>query len=103
MTPFSIVDLEQVNTNWVGFFKVRALNPIQDGHFWVCSRIGKKVRSLKSVKDVLQWWNLAQLYLNLNKIKKPYKSRDRPFEFCWYQYFLIENQQLFLGQEYTNI
>ena len=33
MTPFSIVDLEQVNTNWVGFFKVRALNPIQDGHF----------------------------------------------------------------------
>ena len=39
-TSFSIVDFEQVNTIWVGFFKIRAFNPIQDGHFWGCSQMG---------------------------------------------------------------
>ena len=34
-------------------------NPIQDGLFWSCSRMG----GTKSVTHILQWWNLAQLYL----------------------------------------
>ena len=40
-------------------------NPIKDGHFLGCSRIGggrgegKKASSLKSVTQILQWWNLA--------------------------------------------
>ena len=43
----------------------KGLNPIQDGHFWCCSRMvgGKKAPSLKSVAHTLQWWSLAQLYL----------------------------------------
>ena len=41
-------------------------NPIQDGHFRGCSRmggVGEGLPSLKSVTHILQWWNLAQLYL----------------------------------------
>ena len=35
-------------------------NPIQDGHFWGCSQIGGGPPSfLKSVADILQWWNLT--------------------------------------------
>ena len=33
------------------------------------------------------------------KIKKIYKSRDTPLEFCWHQHFLIGNQQILLYQE----
>ena len=42
------------------------LNPIQDGLFRGCSRMGRGGKgspSLKSVTHILQWWNLAQLYL----------------------------------------
>ena len=41
------------------------LNPIQNGHFGGCSRMGgtKKPPTLKSVRHILQWWNLAQLCL----------------------------------------
>ena len=41
-------------------------NPIQDGHFQGCLRMGvgkKPPLSLKFLKHILQWWNLAQLYL----------------------------------------
>ena len=42
-------------------------NPIQDGIFRGCSWMGgggqKGHPSLKSVSHILQWWNLAQLYL----------------------------------------
>ena len=41
-------------------------NPIQYGLFWGCSRMGesqKGLPSLKSVTHILQWWNLAQIYL----------------------------------------
>ena len=57
---------------WITFFKhlfspyvimecLIKLNPIQDGLFRGCSRMGPP--SLKSVTHILQWWNLAQLYL----------------------------------------
>ena len=48
------------------------LNPIQDGHFRGCSRIGGQ-KGLKSVTHILQWWNLAQLYLTSRRSKK-YKN-----------------------------
>ena len=32
----------------------------------------------------------------LKKIQKIYKSRDTPLEFCWYQHFFTENQQILL-------
>ena len=43
------------------------LNPIQDGFFGGRSRMGgvakKSPPCLKSVTHILQWWNLAKLYL----------------------------------------
>ena len=41
------------------------LNPIQDGRFRGCSRMGRLFGppTLKSATHILQWWNLAQLYL----------------------------------------
>ena len=44
----------------------RTVNPIQDGLFRGCSRIGEGAfwpPSLKSATHILQWWNLAQSYL----------------------------------------
>ena len=41
-------------------------NPIQDGLFRGCLRVGggkKPPSSLKTVTHILQWWKLAQLYL----------------------------------------
>ena len=47
-------------------------NRIQDGPFRDCSRMGwgKKASSLKSVRHILQWWNVAQLLPYLKKIQK---------------------------------
>ena len=48
-------------------------NPTQDGLFRGCSRMGggaKRPPSLKSVTHILQWWNLAQLYLTQRRSKK---------------------------------
>ena len=55
-------------------------NPIQDGHFRGCSRMGgggKGLPSLKSVTHILQWWNL-EVIPYLKKILKIYESRDTP-------------------------
>ena len=41
-------------------------NPIQDGFFLGCLRMGRDL----SVTHILQWWNLAQLYLTQRKSKK---------------------------------
>ena len=52
------------------------INPIQDGLFWGCWQMGegqKDPPSLKPVKHILQWWNLAQLYL-IQKISKKYMN-----------------------------
>ena len=40
--------------------------PIQDGLFRGCSRMGRG----PSVTHILQWWNLAQLYLTQRRSKK---------------------------------
>ena len=48
-------------------------NPIQDGLFWGCSgMVGGQngSPSLKSVTHILQWWNLAKLYLTERRSKK---------------------------------
>ena len=75
----------QGSNNVVGMIKrtqnkapqIISFNPIQDGYFRACSRMGEDQKapppSLKSVTHILQWCNLAQLYLNLNKIQKIYE------------------------------
>ena len=45
------------------------LNPIQDRLFRVCSRPFYSPPSLKPVTHILQWWNLAQLYLTQRRSK----------------------------------
>ena len=44
------------------------INPIQNGPFWGCSRMGRGQKtllpSLKSVTNILQSWKLAHLYLS---------------------------------------
>ena len=56
--------------------KTQNFNPIQDGLSWACSWIGegggggKVPPSLKSVTHILQWSNLAQLYLTQRSSKK---------------------------------
>ena len=58
------------------------LNPIQDGFFRCCLRMGggrgKKAPSRKSVTHILQWWNLAQLYLTKRRSKKLYDHVTHP-------------------------
>ena len=77
------------------------LNPIQDGHFQIYSRMGTPKSPpppyLKSVIYIWQRWKLAQLYFTWKNpnIQKIFKSRDS----CWYQHFSTRNQQLLLYQE----
>ena len=52
--------------------KWNSINPIQDGLFWGCSRMEEPKRpipTLKFVTHILQWWNLAQLYLTQRRSK----------------------------------
>ena len=53
--------------------------------------------SLKSVKHILQWWNLAVIP-HLKKIQKLYEARDTSPDFYWHQK-ITENQQILLYQE----
>ena len=49
------------------------LKPIQDGLFRVYSQMGGRILALPSLKyvtHILQWWNLAQLYLTQRRSKK---------------------------------
>ena len=53
---------------------VNCFNPVQDGLFWGCSRMGgggqKCPHSLNSFTHILQLWNLAELYLTKRRSKK---------------------------------
>ena len=60
------------------FIDLFSVNPIQDGLFWGCSRMGRGLfasppPSLKSATQILQWWHsstLAQFYLTKGRSKK---------------------------------
>ena len=58
---------------WCNYGLIFNINPVQDGLFWGCSRMGvtkKDTPCLKSVTHILQWWNLVQLYLTRKRSKK---------------------------------
>ena len=60
------------------------VNPIQDGLFWGCSRMGggqKGPHSLKSVTHPLMM-KLDTVIPYLKKSQKLYESRDTPRGFC---------------------
>ena len=86
----------------------KSVNSIQDGLFWDCSRmrgaggggggVKKALPSVKSVKHILQWWNLAVIPC-LKKSQKIYESRDTSLVLCWHQQFFTGNQQILLDQK----
>ena len=59
--------------------------------------MNKDPRTQKCVTNILEWWNLVQLYLK--KMPKIYESRDVPLEFWLHQYFFTGNQQILLYQK----
>ena len=56
-----------------------------------CWGVPKNTPSLKSVRHILQWWNLAVIPY-LKKIQKNIWITWRTPDFCWHQYFFIGNQ-----------
>ena len=59
-------------------------NPIQDGPFWGCSRMGgdKKASLPKICYTYPTMMKLSTAIPCPKKIPKTYKSRDTPLEFC---------------------
>ena len=78
----------------------KLVNPIQDGHFRDYLRMGvvKRPNSLKSVRHILQWWKLAQLYLAWRRPKK-YMNHVHSLWVLLASVFFIENQQILLYQK----
>ena len=77
------------------------VNPIQDGLFWDCSRMGATRRA--SLHKICHTYptmiKLVTAIPYRKKIQKLYESHDRPLEFCWCQHFFTRNHQILLYQE----
>ena len=86
------------------FLPWASFNPIQDGHFRGCSRMGgggtKRRLFPKICHRYSTMMKLGTVIPYLKKIQKIYESRDTPFEFCWHKHFLTGNQQILF---YTDI
>ena len=61
-----------------------SINPIQDGPFWGCSRMGraKKAPLSKICHKYPTIMKLDTVIPYLKKTQKIYESRDTPLEFC---------------------
>ena len=73
--------------------KSAAINPIQDGLFWGCSRMGAGpfLPSIPKIRHTYPtMMKLGTVILYQRKIQKMYKSRDIFLEFCWHQHFSSE-------------
>ena len=81
---------------------VKRCNPIQDGLFRGCSRMGgnpKRPPLPKICRTYPTIMKLGTVIPYPKKIHKIYESRDTPLDFCWHQYFFTRNQQILLYQE----
>ena len=81
---------------------VISLNPIQDGHFRGCLRIGGEAK--RAPVPLICHIYPTMLKLDtvipyLKKIQKIYQSLDTPLDFWWHQHFFVRNQQILLYQE----
>ena len=79
-------------------------NPIQDGLFRDCSRLGgsQKGGGAGLPKICHTYPTMMKLGSNIpypKKIQSTYESRDTPLEFCWHQPFFNGNHQILLYQE----
>ena len=79
---------------------VNCFNPVQDGLFWGCSRMGgAKMSPLpKFFHTYPTIMKLGTVIPYQKKIQKIYESRDTLLEFCWHQHFFTWNQQILLYQ-----
>ena len=78
------------------------VNPIQDGLFRGCSRIGGGQKAPLKSKIRHTYPTMMKLGTDIpcpKKIQKIYESRDTPLDFCWLQQFFTGNQQIWLYQE----
>ena len=80
---------------------VSDFNPVQDGPFRGCSRMGgnKKAPLHKICQTYPTMMKLGTDIPYLKKIQKIYESCDAPLAFCWHQCFFTENQQILFYQE----
>ena len=88
----------KVATNWTWGYMQRVknyFNPIQDGSFQGCWRMGVG-KSLPVPKICRTMIKLGTVLALLKKIQKIYKSCGTPFVHCWRQHFFTGNHQLSL-------
>ena len=83
------------------FKQKQTVNPIQDGLFWGCSRMGgKKVPPLPKICHTYPiMMKLGTAITYLKNIQTISESRDTTLVFCWHQHFFTGNQQILLYQE----
>ena len=80
------------------------INPIQDGLFRCYSRMGggqKGPHSIKSVTHILQWWNLAQLYLSQRRSKKYMNHVTHPLSSANISIFPPEISKFYYIKKYS--
>ena len=81
---------------------ITSFNPIQDGYFRGCSRMGV-TRIPPCPSKICHTYptmmKLGTVIPYLKKIPKIYESRDTPPKFYWHQHFFTENQQILLYQD----
>ena len=87
----------------MGNDNIRNVNPIQDGHFRGCSRMGEGAQKGTPLPKICHTYptmmKLDTVVPYLKKIQKISESRDKPAYFCWHQHFFNESQQVLLYQE----
>ena len=80
----------------------KSINPIQDGLFRGCSRIGGPFCPLPKIRHTYPTMKKHGTVISyLRKIQKMYKSRDTFFEFCWHQHFSAEISIFCYIKKYT--
>ena len=79
-------------------------NPIQDGLFRGCSRMGGKEGQKGPLPRICHTYptmmKLGTVIPYLKKTQRVYESCQTPREFCWHQHFFTGNRQILLYQEY---
>ena len=84
MTALGLKLAKNVYLWYENIFQIAVFNPIQDGHFRGCSRMGggQKGPFPKICRTYPALMKLSTVIPNLKKIQKVYESRDAPTEFC---------------------
>ena len=88
--------LDSFRLIWAHLDSLELINPIQDGLFRGCSRMGLLPKTCHTYPTMMK---LGTVILYPRKIQKIYESRDTLLEFCWHQHFFTGNQQILLYQE----